>query len=255
MLTATPLALAGANAPRGAPLQNGISIWILLLMVRLASPRSGPLMRFPCRLHSSGHCLADLRTSGKLTVFRSRRREAQLCCSPSPSEVVPLCADYNRVIRYPGFPNCKCDSACPVTIEYPSDFSWNLDVFRLDIPSANAMLLPCSIPLQRHSGKLTHSGHDWVWVVYELAHSRDAEKVALRLILASYRHTRSSASRAAETHCLNSPNFSVSKVSQSTASRLCLKFGVGSRFQSHFAPRARAIALTLQRAIAPEKIA
>ena len=50
----------------------------------------------------------------------------------------PACTDCNRVLRLPGFLNCKYDPAYPVTVEYPGDSTWNADDFRLDILAADA---------------------------------------------------------------------------------------------------------------------
>ena len=51
----------------------------------------------------------------------------------------PACTDCNRVLRLPGFLNCKYDPAYPVTVEYPGDSTWNSDDFRLDILAADAI--------------------------------------------------------------------------------------------------------------------
>jgi hypothetical protein len=45
----------------------------------------------------------------------------------------PACTDCNRVLRLPGFLNCKYDPAYPVTVEYPCDSTSNPGDFRLDI--------------------------------------------------------------------------------------------------------------------------
>jgi hypothetical protein len=42
------------------------------------------------------------------------------------------CTDRNRVLRVPGFRNCKYDPAHPVTVEYTSDSTYSPDDFRLD---------------------------------------------------------------------------------------------------------------------------
>jgi len=52
----------------------------------------------------------------------------------------PACTDCNRVLRVPGFFNCKYDPAYPVTVEYPGDSTWNCDDFRLDILAADGIL-------------------------------------------------------------------------------------------------------------------
>jgi hypothetical protein len=85
----------------------------------------------------------------------------------------PACTDCNRVLRLPGFLNCKYDPAYPVTVEYPGDSTWNSDDFRLDILAADAYPF---IP-RNHSAKAfldnhTNSEHDWAWVLHELARGK-----------------------------------------------------------------------------------
>src|ERR1700732_3325755 len=57
----------------------------------------------------------------------------------------PACTDCNRVLRLPGFLNCKYNPACRVTVEYPGVSIWNSDDFRLDILAADAVLSPRAI--------------------------------------------------------------------------------------------------------------
>jgi len=97
----------------------------------------------------------------------------------------PACTDCNRVLRVPGFLNCKYDPAYPVTVEYPSDSTWNLGDFRLDIPVSDVALLSPVIPLQKQPRRRTNSEHDWAWILHELASGKDA--VQLTRALASCR--------------------------------------------------------------------
>jgi len=89
----------------------------------------------------------------------------------------PACTDCNRVLRLPGFLNCKYDPTHLVTVGYSSNSVWNPGDFLLDIPAANAMLPSHAIPLQRHPRKRTNSEHDWAWVTHELAIGKDAVKL------------------------------------------------------------------------------
>ena len=97
----------------------------------------------------------------------------------------PACTDCNRVLRLPGFLNCKYDPAHQVTVEYSCDAIWNPGDFRLDIPGTERSFLQSSNdgrkPPQRH----THSEQDWAWVTHELASGKDAAK--LTRLLASRR--------------------------------------------------------------------
>ena len=89
----------------------------------------------------------------------------------------PACTDCNRVLRVPGFLNQKYSPAYRVAVEYPCDSTWNPGDFRLD----NAMLPLRGIARPMHPGKHTHSEQDWAWVLEELAHDKDAEKLTLAL--------------------------------------------------------------------------
>ena len=93
----------------------------------------------------------------------------------------PACTDCNRVLRLPGFLNCKYDPPYPVTVEYPGDSTWYSDDFRLDILAADAVFSSRSITPQKHPDKHSNSEHDWAWVLHELAHGKDAAKVTRKL--------------------------------------------------------------------------
>src|ERR1700678_2388572 len=93
----------------------------------------------------------------------------------------PACTDCNRVLRLPGFLNCKYDPAYPVTVEYPGDSTWNADDFRLDIMAADVMLPSRSITVPKHSANHTNSERDWAWVLHELGQGKDAVKLTRKL--------------------------------------------------------------------------
>lgn len=76
----------------------------------------------------------------------------------------PACTDCNRVLRVPGFLNCKYDPAHRVTVEYPSDSIWNPGDFRLDIEAVDMVLFAGSIPPRKQTGKHSNSESDWAWV-------------------------------------------------------------------------------------------
>ena len=88
----------------------------------------------------------------------------------------PACTDCNRVLRLPGFLNCKYDPAYPVTLEYLCDSIWNPSDFRLDTPAPDVMFSSRTIPLQKHPRKRTNSEQDWAWILHELASGKDAAK-------------------------------------------------------------------------------
>jgi hypothetical protein len=93
----------------------------------------------------------------------------------------PACTDCNRVLRIPGFLNRKYDPAHRVTVEYPCEVVWTPDDFRLDVAAVDAMLLDHAIPPRKQPGKHSNSESDWAWVSHELAHGKDAIKVAREL--------------------------------------------------------------------------
>jgi hypothetical protein len=91
------------------------------------------------------------------------------------------CTDRNRVLRVPGFRNCKYDPAHPVSVEYPSDSTYHPADFRLD-HSAPASALPLhGAPRTYAACKNTDSERDWAWVVQQLALGEDAAKLTLML--------------------------------------------------------------------------
>src|ERR1700727_140698 len=85
----------------------------------------------------------------------------------------PACTDCNRVLRLPGFLNCKYDPAHPVTVEYPGDSSWNAGDFRLDILAADAILSSRAITVRQQPANHSNSEHDWAWVLQKLARGKD----------------------------------------------------------------------------------
>jgi hypothetical protein len=167
----------------------------------------------------------------------------------------PACTDCNRVLRLPGFLNCKYDPAHPVTVEYCGDSTWNCDDFRLDILAADAILPRCSITPRRRSANLSNSEQDWTWVLHELSRGKDAAKL-----------TRQLASRRADKP---NPLYYAQRTVDVASARLWLMDGVSiedvaamlevrRRFEIPAAlcsARAREIALTAQRMIARKTIA
>lgn len=87
------------------------------------------------------------------------------------------CTDRNRVLRIPGLLNCKYDPTHPVTVEYPSDFAYRPEDFRLD----DSQLRPT--PTVRGTARTypvskgTHSEQDWAWAVHHLSLGEDASKL------------------------------------------------------------------------------
>ncbi len=91
------------------------------------------------------------------------------------------CTDRNRVLRVPGFRNCKYDPAHQVTVEYPSESTYRPADFRLDESVLDSALHSCRDARNYTTGKNTHSEQDWAWVVQQLSLGEDAGKLTLAL--------------------------------------------------------------------------
>jgi hypothetical protein len=165
------------------------------------------------------------------------------------------CTDCSRVIRVPGFQNCKYVPAHVVTVEYLSDCIYNPGDFHLDISAAEAPISTRGNAQRKHPGKHTHSEHDWAWVSRELAQGKDAAKL-----------TRALASRRTDKP---NPFYYAQRTVDLASARLWLLEGVPiedvvtmlevrRRFEIPSpicSARAREIALTAQRMITQRKTA
>jgi RepB DNA-primase from phage plasmid len=165
------------------------------------------------------------------------------------------CTDCSRVVRVPGFQNCKYDAAHVVTVQYLSDCIYSPEDFHLDISAAEAAISTDGKAQRKHPGKHTHSEHDWAWVSHELAEGKDA--VNLTRALASQRSDKPN------------PLYYARRTVDVASARLWLLDGVRiedvitmlevrRRFEipsTLCSARAREIALTAQRMIARRKTA
>lgn len=93
----------------------------------------------------------------------------------------PACTDCNRVLRVPGFLNCKYDPAYRVSVEYPDDSVSCPQDFQLDIGAVDAMLLARNLATRKQPSKLSNSESDWAWVSDQLAHGEDAVELTREL--------------------------------------------------------------------------
>ena len=166
----------------------------------------------------------------------------------------PACTDCNRVVRVPGFLNCKYDPPHIVTVEYPSDTFSIPENFRL---TSAPQLLYDSVASKPafHPGMHSNSENDWAWVSRELWHGNDALKLTLEL--ASRRTDKSD------------PLYYAQRTVDVASARLWLMEGIGMddvitmlecrrRFELPFASsisRAREIAQTAERMIARQRTA
>jgi hypothetical protein len=220
---------------------------------RLASLRASDAVPPPNAIVSTSH--GKYQVLWRVDGFTSEQQESALKLLAITFGGDPACTDCNRVLRLPGFLNCKYDPACPVTVAYPGDSTWNFDDFRLDILAADAIVSSRSITLQKHPDKHTNSEHDWAWVLHELANGKDATKL-----------TRKLASRRADKP---NPLYYAQRTVDVASARLWLIEGVPMedvitmlqvrrRFEIPAAlccARAREIAQTAQRIIARKKVA
>jgi hypothetical protein len=87
------------------------------------------------------------------------------------------CTDRNRVLRVPGFRNCKYDPAHPVTVEYPCDSTYSPDDFRLDDRLLGSGQVVRGIARTYPTSKNTLSEQDWAWAVHHLSLGVDASEL------------------------------------------------------------------------------
>src|SRR5208337_2854253 len=220
---------------------------------RLASLRTSDAVPTPNAIVSTS--LGKYQVLWRVDGFTLEQQESALKLLAVTFGGDPACTDCNRVLRLPGFLNCKYDPAYPVTVEYPGNSTWNSNDFRLDILAADA-ILPCrSITSGKHPDKHTNSERDWAWVLHELAEGKDAAKL-----------TRKLASRRPDKP---NPLYYAQRTVDVASARLWLIEGapmddvvtmlvVRRRFEIPAAlcsARAREIAQTAQRMIARRKIA
>lgn len=85
----------------------------------------------------------------------------------------PACTDRNRVLRIPGFLNCKYSPAHPVAVEYPANATYSPTDFHLDSVSLSSVLPQHGNARKSPENKHSHSEDDWAWVCSELAHGKD----------------------------------------------------------------------------------
>ncbi len=147
----------------------------------LASLRASDAAPTPTAIVSTSH--GKYQVLWRVDGFTFEQQESTLKLLAIAFGGDPACTDCNRVLRLPGFLNCKYDPAWPVTVDYPSDCTWNPGDFRLEIPSASAMLSPEVIAPRKHTDQPTNSERDWAWVLRELTQGIDADKLTRTLAM------------------------------------------------------------------------
>ena len=92
----------------------------------------------------------------------------------------PACTDCNRVLRMPGFLNCKYEPAWPVGAHYTSDSVYAPTDFRL-IDGREQATKPVPFSHKAHPAIPTNSEHDWAWVSQRLAQGKEATQLTIEL--------------------------------------------------------------------------
>ena len=142
---------------------------------RLAALRASDVVPTPTAILSTS--LGKYQVLWRVAGFDFERQEQTLKQLAIAFGGDPACTDRNRVLRLPGFFNHKYSPALPVTAEYTADTSYGPSDFRLDEVAVPSVLLlrvnARKLPAQKHS----LSEEDWAWVLNELSHGQDAEKL------------------------------------------------------------------------------
>jgi hypothetical protein len=224
---------------------------------RLAALRASDLVPTPTAIISTspGKYQALWRVAG----FDFERQEQTLKLIAQAFGGDPACTDRNRVLRVPGFLNCKYSPAHPVAVEYTADAIYGPADFRLENIEVSSVLPLCGNahkkPAHSTPSKHSHSEDDWAWVCARLARDMDAAKL-----------TRELASRRADK---SDPLYYAQRTVDVASARIWLGQGipiddiitmleVRRRFEISAAlcsARAREIAATAQRMIARRKTA
>jgi hypothetical protein len=220
---------------------------------RLAALRASEFVPPPTSILSTSH--GKYQVLWRVEGFDSARQEQTLKLLARAFGGDPACTDCNRVLRVPGFLNRKYEPPYKVTVEYPDDSIWTPDDFELDASAVDAMLPGIPTGSRMPPSKHSHSEGDWAWVSHELAHGKDA--LALTHELASKRADKPN------------PLYYAQRTIDVASARLWFIEGsslddvIGMlESRRHFelpavlcSARAREIATTAQRMIAPRKTA
>jgi len=146
---------------------------------RLASLRSSDAVPAPTAILSTSQ--GKYQVLWRVDGFEFERQESTLKQLAIAFGGDSACTDCNRVLRVPGFLNCKYKPARRVTVEYPSDSVWTPVDFRLEIAVLDRPFSYSAIPTRKGSSKYSTSENDWAWVSHELANGKDAARLTREL--------------------------------------------------------------------------
>jgi hypothetical protein len=105
---------------------------------RLTSRRASAPLLTPTPVISTSSGKYQVRWRIDCSAFERQESALILLCIAFGRD--PVCTNISRIPRPPGYVGCKYDTTYSITVEYPSDSTWNPDDFRLDIAAANAIL-------------------------------------------------------------------------------------------------------------------
>jgi hypothetical protein len=146
---------------------------------RLAALRASDLVPEPTAIISTS--LGKYQALWRIAGFDFERQEQTLKLIALAFGGDPACTDRNRVLRIPGFLNCKYSPAHPVTVEYPADATYGPADFHLYAVTGSSVLPLRGNPRKSPASKHSHSENDWAWVCDQLAHGQDAAKLTREL--------------------------------------------------------------------------
>jgi hypothetical protein len=146
---------------------------------RLAALRSSPSVPAPTAILSTSQ--GKYQVLWRVEGFDIVRQESTLKQLAIAFGGDSACTDCNRVLRIPGFFNCKYSPAYSVTAKYPSDSVSNPLDFRLATSVSTDVLSPRSISQRKGPSKHSSSENDWAWVSYRLSQGADAVKLTREL--------------------------------------------------------------------------
>jgi hypothetical protein len=146
---------------------------------RLAALRASDAVPTPTAILSTSQGKYQVLWRGDGFDFERQETALKLLASAFGND--PACTDCNRVLRVPGFLNCKYDPAQLVTVEYLSDSVSNPGDFRMKIPATKAGLPAPVNGSRKHPGKHSYSEDDWAGVLRELESGKDAAKLTREL--------------------------------------------------------------------------
>jgi len=146
---------------------------------RIAALRASDAVPVPSMILSTSH--GKYQALWKVEDFNFDQQENALKLLVIAFGGDSACTDRNRVLRVPGFLNCKYDPAHPVSVEYAGDSIYHPADFRLDDAVLNAAMPSRGTAATYATAKNTHSEQDWAWAVQQLSLGEEAANLTREL--------------------------------------------------------------------------